>query len=51
MSKKSKPHQNVDEPKTLITFTVTMQEIWNHTQPRVYKNKKKYDRKLKHPKK
>jgi hypothetical protein len=30
---------------------VTMQEIWAATKPVVQKNKKKYSRKTKHPKK
>lgn len=45
---KSKPHVNFKSPEKLITFTVTMQEIWMHTQPKVFKNKKKYNRKVKH---
>ena len=36
--------------KTLVTITVLMQEIWQHTMPKVQKNKKKYNRKPKHKK-
>lgn len=34
--------------KKLVAITVTMQEIWQHTMPKVQKNKKKYTRKSKH---
>jgi len=30
------------------TIEVTMQEIWQATKPVIYKNKKKYTRKIKH---
>jgi len=32
------------------TITITMQEIWSQTKPKVHKNKKKYCRKNKHQK-
>jgi hypothetical protein len=34
--------------KNLIEIELTMQEIWQHTMPKVEKNKKKYERKNKH---
>lgn len=36
------------EDKKLKTITVSMQEIWQHTKPKVHKDKKKYTRKDKH---
>jgi len=30
------------------TIEVTMQEIWQATKPVIHKNKKKYNRKIKH---
>lgn len=47
---KSKPHVNWKTPSKMTTITVTMQEIWMHTTPKVFKNKKKYSHKLKHKK-
>jgi hypothetical protein len=38
------------KPKKLETITVTMQEIWQQTMPKVHKNKKNYSRKAKHKK-
>lgn len=37
--------------KNLKEIQVTLQEIWAATRPNVYKNKKKYTRKKKHPRK
>ncbi len=37
--------------KNLKEIQVTLQEIWAATRPNVYKNKKKYTRKKKHPQK
>lgn len=37
--------------KKLKTVTLTMQEIWQQTKPKVHKNKKQYDRKDKSYKK
>lgn len=31
--------------------TLTQQELWQQTQPKVHKSKKNYSRKKKHPKK
>ncbi|MFA7615079.1 MAG: hypothetical protein WCY16_00690 [Weeksellaceae bacterium] len=33
------------KPKKLETITVTMQEIWRQTTPKVHKSKKRYNRK------
>lgn len=38
------------KPKKLETVTVTMQEIWQQTMPKVHKSKKHYNRKAKHKK-
>lgn len=38
------------KPKKLETITVSMQEIWQQTAPKVHKNKKNYSRKYKHKK-
>ena len=32
----------------LIKIEITMQEIWQHTQPKVHKSKKQYKRRPKH---
>lgn len=37
--------------KKLKQIQVTQQEIWDAMKPNVYKNKKKYTRKKKHPQK
>lgn len=34
----------------LETIQVSMQEIWQHTAPKVHKSKKNYSRKVKHRK-
>ena len=39
-----------NKPKKLETVTVTMQEIWQQTTPKVHKSKKHYNRKAKHKK-
>lgn len=41
----------MDDKKKLRKVTLTMQEIWQETTPKVEKNKKKYTRKEKHKKK
>ena len=38
------------KPQKLETVTVTMQEIWHQTMPKVHKSKKHYNRKAKHKK-
>lgn len=38
------------KPKKLEAITVTMQEIWQQTTPKVHKSKKHYSRKDKHKK-
>lgn len=38
------------KPKKLETITVSMQEIWQQTTPKVHKSKKHYSRKDKHKK-
>lgn len=34
--------------KKLVTTQITMQEIWQHTMPKIEKSKKQYQRKPKH---
>ena len=34
--------------KKLTTVTLTMQEIWQHTRPKIQESRKKYNRKDKH---
>ena len=38
----------MEKNKKIQEITVTMQEIWQQTTPKVHKNKKKYSRKDKH---
>lgn len=40
----------MEKNKKIQEITVTMQEIWQQTTPKVHKNKKKYTRKDKHKK-
>lgn len=40
-----------EDVKKLKQIQVTQQEIWDAMKPNVYKNKKKYTRKKKHPQK
>ena len=40
-----------EDVKKLKQIQITQQEIWDAMKPNVYRNKKKYTRKKKHPRK